>query len=99
MTGSLHSNRIGMGLRSAIGLFLAAGCLHPQTSADRMAWFQHDKLGMFIHFGPYSALAGRVEWPRIPYLEMDWLRRLGHLAPACQPDWQISCKNPLFRTA
>ncbi len=25
-----------------------------------MAWFQHDKLGMFIHFGPYSALAG--EW-------------------------------------
>ncbi len=25
-----------------------------------MAWFHHDKLGMFIHFGPYSALGG--EW-------------------------------------
>ena len=43
-----------------IALALAACCLHAQTPSDRMAWFQHDKLGMFIHFGPYSALAG--EW-------------------------------------
>ena len=41
-------------------LLLTACCLHAQTTAERMAWFQHDKLGMFIHFGPYSALAG--EW-------------------------------------
>ena len=30
------------------------------TDAERIQWFQHDKLGMFIHWGPYSALAG--EW-------------------------------------
>src|SRR6202051_4408737 len=41
-------------------LLLSACCLQGQTTAGRMAWFQHDKLGMFIHFGPYSALAG--EW-------------------------------------
>jgi alpha-L-fucosidase len=43
-----------------LALALAGCCLHAQTPSDRMAWFQHDKLGMFIHFGPYSALAG--EW-------------------------------------
>ena len=30
------------------------------TDAERIQWFQHDKLGMFIHWGPYSALGG--EW-------------------------------------
>lgn len=40
--------------------FLIAPVLVAQPANDRMAWFQHDKLGMFIHFGPYSALAG--EW-------------------------------------
>jgi len=30
------------------------------TDAERIEWFQHDKLGMFIHWGPYSALGG--EW-------------------------------------
>lgn len=30
------------------------------TDAERIQWFQNDKLGMFIHWGPYSALGG--EW-------------------------------------
>jgi alpha-L-fucosidase len=61
-------------LRVAMGLFLAAGCLHAQSSTDRMAWFQHDKLGMFIHFGPYSALAGEWNGHRIPVgSEAEWI--------------------------
>ena len=31
------------------------------TRADRLAWWQHDRFGMFIHLGLYS-LAGRHEW-------------------------------------
>src|ERR1700677_2507185 len=74
MTGSLHSRRIGIGLRGAIGLFLAAGCLHAQTTGNRMAWFQHDKLGMFIHFGPYSALAGEWNGHQVPVgSEAEWI--------------------------
>ena len=30
------------------------------SAAERIQWFQQDKLGMFIHWGPYSALGG--EW-------------------------------------
>ena len=31
-----------------------------EMSGDRMAWFKDVKFGLFIHWGPYSALAG--EW-------------------------------------
>ena len=30
------------------------------SDEERMQWFQHDKFGMFVHWGPYSNLAG--EW-------------------------------------
>ena len=30
------------------------------SSEERLAWFKHDKFGMFVHWGPYSALGG--EW-------------------------------------
>ncbi len=51
-----------------VSTWYAAGCGpsgKPPESAtpsaeERMAWFKHDKFGMFIHWGPYSALAG--EW-------------------------------------
>ena len=33
----------------------------PSEKAQRLAWWQHDRFGMFIHFGLYSAL-GRHEW-------------------------------------
>ena len=32
----------------------------PLSIAEKMEWFRHDKFGMFIHWGPYSQLAG--EW-------------------------------------
>jgi len=55
-------------------LLLAGCCLHAQTTAERMAWFQHDKLGMFIHFGPYSALAGEWKGHQTPVGdEAEWI--------------------------
>jgi alpha-L-fucosidase len=33
----------------------------PKQKADRMAWWTHDRFGMFIHWGTYS-LAARHEW-------------------------------------
>jgi alpha-L-fucosidase len=39
-----------------------------------MAWFRHDKFGMFIHFGPYSALAGEWNGQIIPpHTEAEWI--------------------------
>ena len=44
------------------------------TDAERIQWFQHDKLGMFIHWGPYSALAGEWKGQRIPVgNEAEWV--------------------------
>ena len=51
-------------------LMLALGAVHPArvaaADADRMAWFRHDKFGMFVHWGPYSRLAGEWKGNRIP---------------------------------
>ena len=33
----------------------------PEQKAERMAWWQHDRFGMFIHFGLY-AVPARHEW-------------------------------------
>ena len=33
----------------------------PEQKAERLAWWQHDRFGMFIHFGLY-AVPGRHEW-------------------------------------
>ena len=35
----------------------------PAQKAERMAWWQHDRFGMFIHFGLY-AMPARHEWVR-----------------------------------
>ena len=47
---------------------MMAGCTAKQapvpegtlSAEERLAWFKHDKFGMFIHWGPYAVLAG--EW-------------------------------------
>ena len=45
-----------------------------EARAERLAWWQHDRFGMFIHLGLYS-LAGRHEWVKsleaIPDSEYD----------------------------
>ncbi len=44
------------------------------TDAQRLQWFQHDKFGMFIHWGPYSYLAGEWKGQRIPVgTEAEWI--------------------------
>jgi alpha-L-fucosidase len=46
----------------------------PSPQPDRMQWFRHDKFGMFIHFGPYSALAGEWNGQQIPpHTEAEWI--------------------------
>jgi len=51
-------------------LFLIA----PLYGQDRMQWFQHDKFGMFIHWGPYSYLAGEWKGQQIPVgTEAEWI--------------------------
>ena len=43
-------------------------------SRSRLDWFRHDKFGMFIHFGPYSALAGEWNGQAIPpHTEAEWI--------------------------
>ena len=57
-------------MKRPILILLAAAALEAQAApavpgaqpavSDRMQWFREEKFGMFIHFGPYSNLAG--EW-------------------------------------
>jgi alpha-L-fucosidase len=44
------------------------------TDAERIQWFRHDKFGMFVHWGPYSYLAGEWKGQRIPVgTEAEWI--------------------------
>ena len=54
---------------------VAALTLHAAAAQDgRMQWFRHDKFGMFIHWGPYSALAGEWNGRQIPLqTEAEWI--------------------------
>ena len=61
--------RLSMTLRLAALLLLAcplwtaAPVLTPE---ERIQWFRHDKFGMFIHWGPYSLLAGEWNGQQVP---------------------------------
>lgn len=69
--------------RAALIVCLFASALsHPvesqtaklQSNDDRLQWFRHDKLGMFIHWGPYSYLAGEWHGQQIPVgTEAEWI--------------------------
>ncbi len=44
------------------------------VAQDKMEWFRHDKFGMFVHWGPYSQLAGEWKGQRIPVGdEAEWI--------------------------
>jgi alpha-L-fucosidase len=44
------------------------------SAEDRMEWFRNDKFGMFVHWGPYSLLAGEWKGHRIqPGDEAEWI--------------------------
>jgi alpha-L-fucosidase len=52
---------------------------HPPTrsgasSQARMQWYRDDKFGMFIHWGPYSLLAGEWQGRQVPLgSEAEWI--------------------------
>ena len=56
-------------------LVALARCATPQsTGEERIRWFRHDKFGMFIHWGPYSLLAGEWRGHRVPVgTEAEWI--------------------------
>lgn len=57
----------------AIALFAIAAA-GAQTPEERMQWFRHDKFGMFIHWGPYSLLAGEWKGQHVPVgSEAEWI--------------------------
>ncbi len=60
---------------SIIALLIAAGSLaSPNRADDRLQWFRNDKFGMFIHWGPYSLLAGEWKGQRVPAgSEAEWI--------------------------
>ena len=60
---------------SSVALLLFAGlALSPVRAEDRLQWFQNDKFGMFIHWGPYSLLAGEWKGQRVPVgTEAEWI--------------------------
>jgi alpha-L-fucosidase len=78
-------NLLAKRIRQAAPLLFALGLTFPLTEASlraanspddagKMEWFQHDKLGMFIHWGPYSYLAGEWNGQRIPVgTEAEWI--------------------------
>ncbi len=44
------------------------------TADQRLEWFRRDKFGLFIHFGPYSVLAGEWQGHRVPVgTEAEWI--------------------------
>ena len=46
----------------------------PASDEGRMRWFRNDKFGMFIHWGPYSLLAGEWKGHRVPVgTESEWI--------------------------
>ncbi len=46
----------------------------PISAEERIRWFRHDKFGMFIHWGPYSLLAGDWKGQRVPVgTEAEWI--------------------------
>ena len=45
---------------------LACAALADAATQDKMEWFRHDKFGMFVHWGPYSLLAGEWKGQRTP---------------------------------
>jgi len=52
----------------------AALCATPSSDDERIRWFRNDKFGMFIHWGPYSLLAGEWKGHRVPVgTEAEWI--------------------------
>jgi len=68
MTGRIASVTLLVAL-TAIRALPASG-----SDEERIRWFRNDKFGMFIHWGPYSLLAGEWKGHRVPVgTEAEWI--------------------------
>ena len=54
------------------------------TAPDRLAWYREAKLGLFLHWGPYSLAGVEASWP-IMVPELAWL---ADQPPIAQPDYE-----------
>jgi alpha-L-fucosidase len=71
--GSILAGLMGAGWGSRL-----SGQVKPADTSvsaeERIRWFRHVKLGMFIHWGPYSLLAGEWKGQRVPAGdEAEWI--------------------------
>jgi alpha-L-fucosidase len=67
-------SRIFLGCTLVVSAALLFSGKGAGADANRMQWFEQDKLGMFIHWGPYSYLAGEWKGQRIPVgTEAEWI--------------------------
>ena len=63
-----------MGLAGAMAIAQTQPPETGMTTEQRLQWFRRDKFGLFIHFGPYSVLAGEWQGHRVPVgSEAEWI--------------------------
>lgn len=60
---------------------LAIQASTPDTSADRLAWFDDARFGMFIHWGVYAVPAGEWQGKQIPGIG-EWIMKNGKIPVA-----------------
>jgi alpha-L-fucosidase len=66
--------------RLGVALLFLAAVARPE---DRMDWFRAAKFGMFVHWGPYSALSGEWKGQRVPPGEnAEWIMGRFHIPVA-----------------
>ena len=76
-------------MRRAIAFFCLAWTLGAEP--DRLQWFREAKFGMFIHWGPYSALAGEWNGRQLPVgSNAEWIMQLLKIPVA---DYRELAKN------
>jgi alpha-L-fucosidase len=61
-------------LRAIVPLMWVVLAAGSAVAQDKMEWFRNDKFGMFVHWGPYSLLAGEWKGHRTPAGdEAEWI--------------------------
>ena len=58
------------------------------AAVSRLEWFQRDKFGLFIHFGPYSVLGGEWQGQRMPVeIGAEWIMQPSIFRCAITANW------------
>ena len=62
----MHYRKTTWSLRVTAAVVVAVLTSNAASAQDKMEWFRRDKFGMFVHWGPYSLLAGEWKGQRTP---------------------------------